>query len=206
MYPLVLSAIMTCSIYLLHAFMHRKQKPYVYLILFCALAAVDYVIDYTWKANASEYDLRTHLLLQSDNDHKEKKKKSRREVHEDYLTKCDEQLEYHKEQAVCCYNDVERLCNRLTSLEDKEKSLMILKSAFAAATPATPTFRIFAAAMLMLEQYFSDRWQEMQLMQVKLAQAQSHAEMYEHYRLTRKYVKDQIALEPKPSVKIIIGP
>jgi hypothetical protein len=202
MYPLILSAIMTSSIYLLHALTHRKQKYYVYIILFIGLAAVDYFIDYTWKANACE--LRTHMLIRSQADH-HKKTKTRLEVHQDYLKKCDLQQEYHREQAIACYEDVERLCDRLTNIDDKEKSKMLLKSSIAAASPATPTFRIIAAAMLLLEEYFSERWDEMQLFQVKLLQAQSHAEMYEHYRLTRAYVKDQIALEPKGSATIIFG-
>lgn len=130
---------------------------------------------------------------------KEKKKKSRREVHEDYLKNCGEKQQYHKEQAIKCYEEVESLVNRFTNIEDKEKSKMLLKSAFASAFPATPTFRIFATAMLLLEEYFSDRWDEMQLFQHKLAQSQYHAEMYEHYRLTRNYIKEQIALEPKSS-------
>lgn len=203
MYPFVLAAIMTSTVYLLHSFGNCRKKPYIYIILFFCLAAVDFVVDYAWRADASE--LRAHFLAQSEVDKKKKSKKSRREIHEDYLNKCDIKLEYHREEAIKCYEEVQRLCDRFTNIDDQEKSKMLLKSAFAAATPATPTFRIFAAAMLLLEEYFGERWDEMQLFQIKMLQARSHAEMYEHYRLTRIYVKDQIALEPKPSTTIIIG-
>lgn len=71
---------------------------------------------------------------------------------------------------------------------------MCLHSAFVAAIPTTPNYRILAAVLIVLQDFYTEKVSQWQLLDTKLHQAKSHAEMYEHYRHLEIYIKQQLAL------------
>lgn len=194
---------MTLSIYLMHSFSKQKYKWYYYLIMFCGLLAIEYIVNYTYRLHATEYNLRSHLLMQETNDKREKKSLTRKEAHEKHRASCIDQMEHHRDEALKCYEEVERLCAAFPDMDARDKSLLCLKTAFAAAFPTTPTYRIFAAAIVLLQECCGDMWVQMQEIDTKLNRAKYHAEQYEHFRQTEKYLSDLIKLEPSSS-KVII--
>src|SRR4030095_1611190 len=177
----IMSAIMSSISYLFDAFLFKYTRPfYHYVIMFMFFLSILLAFDYA-RAEACIFDKyltqKPGIILTTGNN---SKPKCARDAQKELMKRCEEQKQYHHDEAQRCFKAAEDACLLLPG-DQKERADWCFASAIATLYPGSPAQRVVAGIITLVAQYGNAVMNEWQKIDSLLKESKYHFEMEQHY-------------------------